>query len=132
MADNQGNATMNAWLGSGDLLDRILAVPLWNLESRVKELEKEVTARLELSDKLHRRLQQERMRLQSKLPIDVQYSSIVDPRKTAIERGLLDVEINRIQEYISCFRDLLKIKHDLREAREKLRKERMRFSLLSE
>jgi hypothetical protein len=132
MADNQSNATMNAWLRSGDLLDRILAVPLWNLESRVKELEKEVTARLELSDKLHRRLQQERMRLQSKLPIDVQYSTRADPRKTAIERGLLDVEINRIHEYISCFRDLLKIKHDLREAREQLRKERMRFSLLSE
>jgi hypothetical protein len=114
-----------------DVLSSIIELPIKNLETRVRELEEELQQRRELSKKIQKRLDRERMGLEMELPPQT-YSlkDIIQPRRTAIERELVSIERDIIREDVSCFRDLMSIRQELRKAKEQLVKERQKRELL--
>ena len=115
-------------------LDRLLKLPLENLETRIKEIEKEVKERIEIKERILVDLEHERKRFEEKRN-EINFNKFNGnflSRRTVLEIQMLNIEKAKQQEKVSCFRDLQKLKQELRFAKEELKREREKSKLILE
>lgn len=118
--------------GDNDDLEKLLAIPIENLEKRVKEIEDEITERRRIKEALLRELEHQRVGLEdaiNQLEFD-RFNPIFMSRKTALQSQILGVEQSKFHEEISCFRDVVTLKEKLRFAQEELKKQKEKSKLL--
>ena len=115
-----------------DDLQRLLTIPIENLEQRIKELESEIDERREIKKSLIFELEHQRVGLEdavNQLEFDKFNPSFMS-RKTTFQLQMLNVEQSKFHEEISCFRDVIMLKEKLRFAQEELRKQKEKSKLL--
>ena len=102
--------------------------------TRIKELEEEFRERIELSNRIRSRLEHTRKDLESSLPIKLLYpiNDILMTQRNRITNEIIAVQRDNIHEELSCFRDSLKIKQEIRKAKEQLIKEKHKMNILLE
>lgn len=118
--------------GDGSDLQRLLVIPIENLEHRIQELESEIKERREIKKALISELEHQRRGLEdaiNQLEFD-KFNPIFLSRKTTLQSQMLNVEQNKFHEEISCFRDVIMLKEKLRFAEEELRKQKEKSKLL--
>lgn len=135
MVDNKyENIVENLDLEEDKTLDRLLKIPSENLETRIKEIEKEVQERKKIKEKNLAALEHERRRFEDKnneLNFN-KFNNTFLSRKTALEIQMLNIEQAKQKEEVSCFNDLQRLKQELRFAKEELKKEREKSKLILE
>lgn len=135
MVDNKyENIVENLDLEEDKTLDRLLKIPSENLETRIKEIEKEVQERNKIKEKNLAALEHERRRFEDKnneLNFN-KFNNTFLSRKTALEIQMLNIEQAKQKEEVSCFNDLQRLKQELRFAKEELKKEREKSKLILE
>ncbi|MFA5032761.1 MAG: hypothetical protein WC614_07060 [bacterium] len=115
-----------------DDLQRLLLVPIENLEQRIKELESEIDERQKIKKGLISELEHQRVGLEdavNQLEFDKFNPSFMS-RRTTFQLQMLNVEQSKFHEEISCFRDVIILKEKLRFAQEELRKQKEKSKLL--
>lgn len=118
--------------GDGSDLQRLLVIPIENLEQRIRDLKSEIIERREIKEALLRELEHQRRGLEdavNQLEFD-KFNPVFLSRKTTLQSQMLNVEQNKFHEEISCFRDVIMLKEKLRFAEEELRKQREKSKLL--
>lgn len=115
-------------------LDRLLRIPLENLETRIQEIEKEVNERIMIKERILADLEHERKRFEEKnneLNFN-KFNGNFLSRRTTLEIQMLNIEKAKQQEKVSCFRDLQRLRQELRFAKEELKREREKSKLILE
>lgn len=115
-------------------LDRLLRIPLENLETRIQEIEKEVKERIMIKERILADLEHERKRFETKnneLNFN-KFNGNFLSRRTTLEIQMLNIEKAKQQEEVSCFRDLQRLRQELRFAKEELKREREKSKLILE
>ena len=118
--------------GDNDDLQRLLIIPIENLEQRIKELEGEILERRQIKEALLSELEHQRVSLEdaiSQLEFD-KFNPVFISRKTTLQSQMLSVEQSKLHEEISCFRDVVTLKEKLRFAQEELKKQKEKSKLL--
>lgn len=118
--------------GNNNDLTKLLMIPIENLEQRIKEIEEEISERLQIKEALLTELEHQREELEAKineLEFD-RFNPVFISRKTALESQMLNVEQGKLHEQISCFRDVGMLKEKLRFARDELRKQKEKSKIL--
>jgi len=113
-------------------LQRLLTIPIENLEQRIRELESEIAERREIKKSLISELEHQRVGLEdavNQLEFDKFNPSFMS-RKTTFQLQMLNVEQGKFHEEISCFRDVVMLREKLRFAQEELRKQKEKSKLL--
>lgn len=113
-------------------LQRLLTIPIENLEQRIKELESEIDERRKIKKALLFELEHQRESLEdeiNQLEFDKFNPSFMS-RKTTLQSQMLNVEQSKFHEEISCFRDVVMLKEKLRFAEEELKKQKEKSKLL--
>jgi hypothetical protein len=119
---------------TNSILDRFLKLPLENLETRIKDLEKEISRRESMKAWIIDDLEHERRKLEDKMcELDFnRFNGNFLSRRTVLESNMLQIEKAKQQEEVACFRDIQKLKQELRFAREELKREREKSRLIIE
>ncbi|MEW5859034.1 MAG: hypothetical protein AB1861_16885 [Cyanobacteriota bacterium] len=119
--------------GEKDLVETLLRLPKRNLESRIKELQKEIQERKKLRDESLSRLLTSQSRLKSLQTRAAYMGSMSESLKRQVDLlsnlGTLDRDISH--EETGAFRDLSKLKAELQLAHEELAMEKEKLALLS-
>ncbi len=124
----------NLDLEEDTILDRLLKIPSENLETRIKEIEKEVQERNKIKERILEDLEHERKRFEEKnneLNFN-KFNGNSLSRRTALEIQMLNIEKTKQQEEVSCFNDLQRLRQELRFAKEELKREREKSKLILE
>ena len=109
------------------VLDALFRLPVSNLESRVLDLEDELRSRLALRNKSLSALGTHRLALEDAM-FRMRYAPEV--MRAAIRGQILNVEALKWAELRSAFRDTLKVRERLQDAREALRTAHVKRSLV--
>jgi len=128
------NVVENLELQEDKILDRFLKLPLENLETRIREIEKEVNERIMIKQRILANLEHERKRLEEKnneLEFN-KFNGNFLSRRTTLEIQMLNIEKAKEQEEVSCFGDLQRLRQELRFAKEELKREKEKSKLLLE
>lgn len=128
------NVVENLDFNEDKTLDRLLRIPLENLETRIQEIEKEVNERVKIKQRILADLEHERKRFETKnneLNF-IKFNSHFLSRRTTLEIQMLNIEKAKQQEEVSCFRDLQRLRQELRFAKEELKREREKSKLILE
>jgi len=128
------NVVENPELQEDNILDRFLKLPLENLETRIQEIEKEVNERTMIKKRILEDLEHERKRFEEKnneLNFN-KFNGNFLSRRTTLEIQMLNIEKAKQQEEVSCFRDLQRLRQELRFAKEELKREREKSKLILE
>jgi len=117
-----------------DILDRLLKIPVENLENKIQELEAEITERELIREKILKNMNHETSKLQEKMdqfkyPI---FQEMTLKSRIALENQTIDLEKTKAQTLETCFKDIMKLKKELRETKEKLKQEKGKQSLILE
>ncbi|MBN4081457.1 hypothetical protein JYT44_03740 [Caldithrix abyssi] len=114
-----------------EIIDALLKLPVKNLLNRIHDLEKQVETRLELHLDLLCLLETQQMFFKEKSKL-LHYSILPTGLsvKTNLELEVGKIEIQKGNELVGCFRDVLKLKDQIRSAREELNKEYLKSRLL--
>lgn len=115
-----------------DQVEALLDLPARNLESRLKQLEAEIKQRQQISQDTLSVLGTQKLRLDDRL-FRLRYSaSPGDPtgldRTLSQQRVRLDESVQ--SERVACFRDTVRLKEQMQEAREDLAVENQKRELL--
>lgn len=116
----------------GGDLQRLLTIPIENLEQRIKELEEDISERRQIKKALLFELEHQRAGLEeaiNQLEFD-RFNPSFMSRKTTLQSQMLGVEQSKFHEEISCFRDVVMLKEKLRFAEEELKKQKEKSKLL--
>ena len=120
--------------GEDKTLNRLLRIPVENLETRIKEIEKEIKERIRIKERNLADLEHERKRFEKKnneLNFNKFHSHFLS-RRTTLEIQMLGIEKAKQQEIVSCFRDLQRLRQELRKAKEDVKREREKSKLILE
>jgi hypothetical protein len=117
-----------------DVLDRLLRIPVENLENRIKELESEITERELIREKILKNMNNETSKLQEKAeqsqyPI---FKELTLKSRIALENQMINLEKRKAQTIEACFQDIMKLKKELRKTKEKLKHEKEKQRLILE
>jgi hypothetical protein len=115
-----------------DLVRALLSLPVSNLESRIQELEAELTKRLKLREELLSKLGTQRLRLEG-LVWRMRYQILLQPGsnvRSQAHRQLIQVHSSIANEEVKCFNDCSRLKERLQLAREELNSTRLRLSVV--
>lgn len=115
-----------------DQVEALLGMPARNLESRIKQLECEISQRHQLSQDTLSELGTQHLRLDDQL-FRLRYSAfpgdpLVLDRTLGQQRLRLDESIQN--ERTGCFRDIIRLKEQVQEAREELAVEKQKLAML--
>jgi len=128
------NIVENAELQEDNILNRFLKLPLENLETRIQEIEKEVNERTMIKKRILADLEHQRRRFETKHN-ELNFNKFNEnflSRRTTLEIQMLNIEKAKQQEEVSCFRDLQKLRQELRFAKEELKREKEKSKLVLE
>lgn len=135
MVDNKyENIVENLDIGEDKTLSRLLRIPVENLETRIKEIEKEIKERIRIKERNIADLEHERRRFEKKtneLNFN-KFNSHFQSRRTTLEIQMLGIEKAKQEEAVSCFRDLQSLRQELRTAKEEVKREREKSKLILE
>lgn len=113
---------------SNRALDALLALPVTNLEKRLHELEDLMAKRSELSRAVQTSMGSSIAALSGRL-FRLRYQSDSAPSRET-RQHLQFLETQRHRESLECFRDIAKLREDLRETRERLERSRLKQQLM--
>ena len=115
-----------------DIIEALLRLPTRNLESRIRQLEKEIATRQRLSDKVLSTLGTHQLQLKQRLKRLYYIGALGNGFnvKKDCEGQILKLEELIINEMIACFKDMLQLKEKLQEAREELAMDKVKLTLM--
>lgn len=119
-------------INNNDNLNRLLTIPIENLEQRIKEIETEIIERLQIKETILAELEHQRKKLEGEIN-RLRYNSYNPAfvsRQIALESQMLNIEQGKLHEQVACFRDIVILKEKLRFAKEELKKQKERAKLL--
>ena len=115
-----------------DIVAALLRLPVSNLEDRIRYLEQEINYRSILKDDILTNLNSSRIRLQEEL-WRLRYIPVFNPafnHISHIKREIALLEAGRINEWMTCFRDVSRLNERLQQAREELNMEKEKRRLI--
>jgi len=115
-----------------DILDKLLDLPISNLEDRIRSLEQEINCRNNIKDDVLTILNTNRIRLKEEL-WHLRYIPVFNPAFNHIshlKREIALLETGRINEWLACFRDISRLNERLQQAKEELKQEKGRRRLI--
>ena len=115
-----------------DILDKLLDLPISNLEDRIRSLEQEINCRNNIKDDVLTILNTNRIRLKEEL-WHLRYIPVFNPAFNHIshlKREIALLETGRINEWLACFRDISRLNERLQQAKEELNQEKGRRRLI--
>jgi len=119
-------------LKEDDILETFLKLPKKNLETRIKQLEKEIKTRQALSNEALSKLGTHQLQIKDKL-WRLRYTSMLNEGfivNRDFIKQLANLEEQRIKEMINCFKDMLSLREKLQETREELELDRQKLKLI--
>ena len=115
-----------------DIIDTLFRLPVKNLESRIKHIEREINSRQKISDKTLSALFTHQTRLKGQLK-RLKYLSALSESFIVTRdftRQVVHLEEAATNEITSCFRDISSLSEKLQEAREELALEQQKLRLM--
>jgi len=115
-----------------DIVAALLGLPVSNLEDRIKYLEYEITYRQVLRDSNLSNIGTNQVRLKDEA-WHLRYIPVFNPAFNHIshlKREIALLESGRINEWLSCFRDISRLKERLQQAKEELNMEKEKRRLV--
>ena len=116
-----------------EIVDTLLDLPVKNLEQRIKDVETEIAMRAIIRDAALSSMGTHQLRLEENLR-QMQYLSAMNgsvlARKTTLEQEMARTEFMKIDELISYFKDMSKLREKFQAAREELALEREKRRLV--
>ncbi len=117
----------------GDIIGEILKIPVETLEERIKEIENEIKERERIRNEIIEEIEHEKRKLEEKIR-KLYYFEFMNPAlahtRAMFEMEILQLEKAKQREITEAFRDLLIIKKELRDLKEKLKKEKKKLKLI--
>ena len=115
-----------------EAIQELLGLPVKNLESKIQELEKEISERQGLNEQALSTVAARRIVLEDHLH-RLRYVSMFSETfivNREFMRQLLQLEENAIREMTGCFADISELRQKLQAAREQLEQEKQRLGLM--
>lgn len=115
-----------------DIIEALLRLPARNLESRIRELIKEIGTRQQLRDRALSTFGTHRLQLKERIK-HLYYSDALSTSSNMqrhCEMQILRLEELIMNEMIACFKDVLQLKEKLLEAREELAMDQAKLTLM--
>ena len=117
-----------------DIIEDILRLPKNNLEARIKQLERDIKSRLELKDNVLTNLENNQIKLEDQLWRFRYISPFTDAflANRDLQSQLQRLNSLKINEQVSCFQDIQKLREKLQFTREELETAKKKFKLVGD
>ena len=115
-----------------DIVEALLRLPTKNLETRIKELEKEVQTRQKLSQEALLVMGTRQLNLEERV-WHLRYAMLESAgsrTRDELNKQIQNLEAWKLNEMIACFRDLSGLRERLQQSREELEKARQKLKLV--